>query len=1149
MAHAAAQVRSTARSVRNLLNFSTLRAAFTLGEPAKETRMSAVRSLFTAACNTNSGSDTDDELLRRFDKTRDNSAFETLVRRHSRLVWGVCHRILGHIQEAEDAFQATFLVLARDPSKSRRWGSTSGFLYGVARRVSLKARQRGVARAARLGNLRPSAASDPIASAAARELQSMLDQEIERLPGAYRAVFIECVLNGKSRSEAASELGIKEGTLSARLARARLLLRTRLARRGVQLAGAIALTDLTALAAPSGLVSAAIRTGVTDRSSPGVAALLGGPRLRWMIVTAVGLVASAAVAMGLTFAEPTAHSIAPPASPEQSAKTPPVLADGGDELPTGSVGRLGSTHWRHEGEAQEITFSQDGKTLAVKSMKGGNVTLFETATGQVVHRFSASDGFSAPLSMAFSPDGALLATQHDRSTVLLWDTRTNKHVRTFRADVGNERPGVAEQRSTIQFSRDGKLLVFQKSEKLALSLWDLAQGTEVGEVCWERHGNPTFSLSPDGKIIALSAANPAIQLYDTGTGKFLHGFDPAEYGLCLTFSPDGKTIATGGKSLIVLSDVATGKEQGRMAMKQVLGVAYTPDGKRLVAMGEDGKIRIWNVETCREGLVIDGRGWLGRSMALSADGNKVALGTVYNVVRVWDVNTGKEISTQIQGHDAPIRAVTFSPDGRSLVTGTENHQINLWDPATLRCSNQIRDLSARQLSISPDGKRFVSAWDHNKKVQVSDVARGEKLLELGPLRGESTAGAAFTDNGKSVITVSWKWNGEKPQPNTPRCTSILQVWEAESGKPTREVNLPGVGISVLATSPDRNWAAVGGLGEARLWLCDLRRGREHPLGLKACDFVQRVAFSPDGRILASAGYEREPVPGGQIRCCIRLWEVTSGREIAKLVDHSGTSGNLSFTSMGGLAFTPDGRVLVSADCGGMRRLDTSIIRFWDVVTGRDLAQIEYKASSIASLAVAPEGNRFVTGLENGTALVWEIPAAAKPPAEARARKLVPKEVAALWEDLASDDSKVAHEAVRILASSPEQSVPFLAKSLRPAGKIDLAKVRQRITELGDEDFNTREAASRELKQLGEDIEKELQKGLVDNPSAEAVRRIQSILSAVGQSPPPARLQELRGVWVLELIGTPQAKEILAGLRQGDPNARLTHEAKAAIERR
>jgi hypothetical protein len=240
---------------------------------------------------------------------------------------------------------------------------------------------------------------------------------------------------------------------------------------------------------------------------------------------------------------------------------------------------------------------------------------------------------------------------------------------------------------------------------------------------------------------------------------------------------------------------------------------------------------------------------------------------------------------------------------------------------------------------------------------------------------------------------------------------------------------------------------------------------------------------------------------------------------------------------------------VSADCGGKRRLEASTIRFWDVVTGRDLAQIEYKASSIASLAVAPDGNRFVTGLENGTALVWEIPAAAKPQAGTRARKLGPKEVAALWEDLAGDDSKVAHEAARILASSPEQSVPFLAKSLRPAGKIDLAKVRQRITELGDEDFKTREAASRELKQLGEDIEKELQKGLVDNPSAEAVRRIQSILSAVGQSPAPARLQELRGVWALELIGTPQAKEILAGLRQGDPNARLTHEAKAAIKRR
>jgi dipeptidyl aminopeptidase/acylaminoacyl peptidase len=316
-----------------------------------------------------------------------------------------------------------------------------------------------------------------------------------------------------------------------------------------------------------------------------------------------------------------------------------------------------------------------------------------------------------------------------------------------------------------------------------------------------------------------------------------------------------------------------------------------------------------------------------------------------------------------------------------------------------------------------------------------------------------------------------------------------------------------------------------------------------------CDFVQSVTFSPDGRILASAGYEREPGPGGELHACIRLWEVASGREIAKLVGPSNTSGVLSLSSMGGLAFTPDSRVLVSADCGGNRRLETSAIRFWDVATGRELAQIDYKASSIMSLAVDPDGKRFVTGLQNGTALVWEIPATAKPPSEPRAKKLGPKELAALWEDLAHDDAKAAHEAVRILANAPEQSVPFPAKSLRPAAKIDFAKVRQRITELGDDEFKTRETASRELKHLGEDVEEELRKGLVDNPSPEAVQRLRSILSAVSQSPPPARLQELRGVWVLELIGTPQAKEILADLGRGEPNARLTREAKAALERK
>src|SRR5262249_44414074 len=111
--------------------------------------MSATRAILAAVRSPEPGDDaTDAALLRRFADARDEAAFEAIVRRHARLVWGVCRRVLGHVQDTEDAFQATFLILARDPARSARCGSAAGFLFGVARRIAHKARARAAARTA-----------------------------------------------------------------------------------------------------------------------------------------------------------------------------------------------------------------------------------------------------------------------------------------------------------------------------------------------------------------------------------------------------------------------------------------------------------------------------------------------------------------------------------------------------------------------------------------------------------------------------------------------------------------------------------------------------------------------------------------------------------------------------------------------------------------------------------------------------------------------------------------------------------------------------------------------------------------------------------------------------------------------------------------
>jgi RNA polymerase sigma factor (sigma-70 family) len=262
----------------------------------------ALRQLRGALVRRDTAGLTEADLWERYVQGRDEAAFEALLRRHGPMVLGVCRRILRHEQDAEDAFQATFLVLVRRAASLQARDTLAHWLHGVACRTALEARGAAAKRRAKEAAAPPRAAPPEGAGA---ELWPVLDQELGRLPEKYRAVVVLCDLEGKTRGEAARQLGCAEGTVASRLARGRAALAGRLARRGFTGACGAALLHGTAPAGlPAGLVVATVRAAGPSTASrvalPAKVLALTEGALKSMFHAKVKSAAAAVLVLGIT---------------------------------------------------------------------------------------------------------------------------------------------------------------------------------------------------------------------------------------------------------------------------------------------------------------------------------------------------------------------------------------------------------------------------------------------------------------------------------------------------------------------------------------------------------------------------------------------------------------------------------------------------------------------------------------------------------------------------------------------------------------------------------------------------------------------------------------------------------------------------------
>jgi RNA polymerase sigma factor (sigma-70 family) len=251
----------------------------------------ALRRLLRVAQPQSKDQPSDGQLLQRFTDEHDESAFEAIVQRHGTMVWNVCRRVLANSSDADDAFQAAFLVLVRKAKQLAGGDSIAGWLHVVAHRISLDARSSAVRRRKHESQGSAMLQGDSPAGDQWSEVRQVLDDELRRLPEKYRAPLVLCYLEGKTNDEAADQLGWTRGTIAGRLSRARDVLRGRLARRGLALAPAVLVSTLAQNAAtaavPSPVMNCTVKAALGHASASAPALSLAEGALRTMLITKI----------------------------------------------------------------------------------------------------------------------------------------------------------------------------------------------------------------------------------------------------------------------------------------------------------------------------------------------------------------------------------------------------------------------------------------------------------------------------------------------------------------------------------------------------------------------------------------------------------------------------------------------------------------------------------------------------------------------------------------------------------------------------------------------------------------------------------------------------------------------------------------------
>jgi WD40 repeat protein len=587
-----------------------------------------------------------------------------------------------------------------------------------------------------------------------------------------------------------------------------------------------------------------------------------------------------------------------------------------------------------DGQATAVAVSPVGSVLALGT-SDGSIALWAPIKRLPIGRLPASGG--QVQSLAFSSDGSTLAADMANGPVLLWDVRSRRQVQTIAVGVWDATVAFSLKERGVLIATDGGVL----------ALWRPGQKRAVWTVKTPFEGLHDAAYSPDGRLVAVAADETALVDPSSGLAVSLNRQKRMANVSCVAFSPDGKLLAVGDfEGAITLWDVHRRKELGLLAghTRGVTSVAFSPNGRLLAAGGEDGTTRVWDV--ARKTMVGGPLALPGRenpenpvSSVTFVTDDFVVAATYDGMGLLWHVREKPFLNVAVKAPSRIVRSIAVSPDKKTFATGSDEGGISvLWNTqrriptATLSYRRSTRRFNSRtfvagSVSFSPDGGALLAGGNGDAESRALLWSLADRRLRGELDNSKGVTNAIFISNGRRILAI--------------RDESFV-VWDSQSLKVAKTIKAPCF-PAALALNPKTGIVAVGCDGPVILF--DLDKNREVSTLPGHAGAVGSLAFSPDGRILASAGDDTS----------VMLWDVGRNRRIATLSGHS----KVVFS----LVFSPDGKQLASASGDGN-------VVIWDAANKELLGRLRAGGSVLSVQYLNPE--TLISGSSDATVRFWNL---------------------------------------------------------------------------------------------------------------------------------------------------------------------------------